>query len=236
MGCATSLVKFFVFLFNFVCVAGALFLIVFGALFYKGYNEYKDLLPEAGSYQYPPVLMIVVGLIVFIIAFFGCCGTCRESKCMMMTYATLLLILLIAEIGIVLGIYYNQNGLKDWLKSGLDKSMEDYDNKVEVREAWDTLQSTFHCCGVDSYTDWKLRLPKSCCVNKAEDCTSAGTQFLSLFNNKEIWNEGCVETIFTALKTDYGMIGAAILAGVELLGVIFGCCLGARFGRKNYNI
>jgi hypothetical protein len=38
------------------------------------------------------------------------------------------------------------------------------------------------------------------------------------------------------VKTEYAMYVAAIVAGIELLGVILGCCLGARFGNKRYNV
>lgn len=58
---------------------------VFGGVFYYGYTKYQEILPALGPYNAPPTLMIVVGGIVFIIAFLGCCGTIRQSKCMMMT-------------------------------------------------------------------------------------------------------------------------------------------------------
>jgi len=237
MGCATSLVKFLIFLFNFVFVAGGVALITFGALFYNGYKTYESILPDLGPYTFPPILMMVVGGVVFIIAFMGCCGTIRESKCMMMTYAVLLLILLIAEVAIAVGIYTHQAELKELLRDGLTSSMKDYKTKTEVQEAWDLMQSTLHCCGVENFSDWgPLNVPESCCVNPGESCTGIGNQvFSALTDSGKIFNEGCVSKIFSELKTDYGMYAAAILAAVELLGVVFGCCLGARFGRKLYH-
>jgi CD63 antigen len=32
-----------------------------------------------------PVLLVVVGITVFVVAFFGCCGAVKENHCMIMT-------------------------------------------------------------------------------------------------------------------------------------------------------
>ena len=37
-------------------------------------------------------------MIIFAIAFFGCCGTCKDNKCMMYTYGILLAVVLIAQV------------------------------------------------------------------------------------------------------------------------------------------
>lgn len=48
------------------------------------------------------IILIVLGSIVFLISFFGCCGAIRESHCMTMTYASILLIIIIAQV--VIGV------------------------------------------------------------------------------------------------------------------------------------
>jgi len=130
------------------------------------------------------------------------------------------LILLIAEVALVVLFYTHQDQLKDVMDKGMKKSMAEYE-KEEVKEVWDTLQHKLECCGAQSYKDWGSAVPLSCC--KIQPC------------NNDYFTEGCVDKLFTELKTDYGMYAAAILAGVELLGILFGCCLGARFGRKMYH-
>jgi CD63 antigen len=39
-----------------------------------------------------PVLLIVIGFIVFFVTFFGCCGAIRESHCLIATFTVLLVI------------------------------------------------------------------------------------------------------------------------------------------------
>ena len=50
------------------------------------------------SYVNASVLFIVLGAIVLILGFFGCCGACTENSCMMFTFATLLALVVIAEV------------------------------------------------------------------------------------------------------------------------------------------
>ena len=50
------------------------------------------------SYINASVLFIILGAIVLILGFFGCCGACTENSCMMFTFATLLALVVIAEV------------------------------------------------------------------------------------------------------------------------------------------
>jgi len=239
MGCATALVKYIMFFFNFLFVVGGAALIALGVLQYNGYKEYKEITAEIGPYQASPIVLWVIGGIILFIAFMGCCGTLRESKCMMMTYSTFLGIILILEVALAVGIYMNQDDIKTWVKDGLEKSLKEYNNDDTIRQVWDDMQKNLKCCGVNSYADWGINVPSSCCANQ-ENCSNLFGTGVSLLANqltdKEvIYKQGCVDKVFNELKTEYGMYGAAILALVELVGIVFGCCLGARFGRKLYH-
>lgn len=240
MGCATGLVKFLLFLFNFVVVVGGVALVVFGVLFYNGYKEYETILPDLGPYQFPPILMIVVGAVIFFIAFMGCCGIIRESKCMMITYAVFLLILLVAEIAIAVGIATHQDQMKSALEEGMLKSIDEFRTNTEVQNVWNAMQDNLKCCGARNWQDWSgagISTPGSCCGNPVGDqgCSGRVSDGLALIKIGEIYPTGCADKIFEKLKTEYGMYAAAVLALVEFLGVILGCCLGARFGRKLYH-
>lgn len=47
------------------------------------YNHYEQFLTE--HYFTVPSLLIIVGLTVLTVTFFGCCGTLKENNCMMLT-------------------------------------------------------------------------------------------------------------------------------------------------------
>lgn len=75
---------------------------------------------ETHNVKWAPILTIAIGCIIFLIAFFGCCGAIRESYCMTMTYSTILMVLLIAKL--VVGIYVLVN--TDDFKAGILKSYD----------------------------------------------------------------------------------------------------------------
>ena len=66
---------------------------MFALLQMSDYLNYFD-----DSYVNASVLFIVLGAIVLILGFFGCCGACTENSCMMFTFATLLALVVIAEV------------------------------------------------------------------------------------------------------------------------------------------
>ncbi len=53
------------------------------------------------SYFNSSVVFIVMGVIILIIGFFGCCGACTENSCMMTTFAFLLALVVITQVCIV---------------------------------------------------------------------------------------------------------------------------------------
>ena len=62
-------------------------LIIFGALLFSNVHTVEDF-AEALKSQQVPITMIVLGIVILMISFFGCCGAIRESYCMSMTVST----------------------------------------------------------------------------------------------------------------------------------------------------
>lgn len=63
-------------------------ILVAGALTYANIDKvdyYMDKVQNEVNISASPIALIVVGSIVFIIAFYGCCGAIRESHCMIVT-------------------------------------------------------------------------------------------------------------------------------------------------------
>ena len=45
-----------------------------------------------------PIFLMIVGGVIFLVAFLGCCGAWRESKCLIYTYAFFLAVILVAQV------------------------------------------------------------------------------------------------------------------------------------------
>ncbi|XP_038216045.1 CD63 antigen-like isoform X1 [Zerene cesonia] len=221
MGCGTSFAKYVLFFFNLVVAIFGIAVIGIGVAVLLNWAPIKDELQ--GHLTVAPWVFIIIGAIMFIIAFFGCCGAIRESHCMVVTYAIFLLVVIIMQV--VLGVLMFT--FADSLKEGLVKSVNTVFDKRATDPAantvFDNIQTQLECCGKYSAADYGLVLPNSCCsrlsaIGKAlrDTCTIAdanttgcGPKVADLY---EKWN-----------KT---IAGVAIgVACVEVVGALFALCL-----------
>ncbi|XP_065743124.1 CD63 antigen isoform X4 [Phocoena phocoena] len=154
----------------------------------------QTITPGATPGSLLPVVIIAVGAFLFLVAFVGCCGACKENYCLMITFAIFLSLIMLVEVAAAIAGY--------------------------------VFRDKFKCCGAANYTDWEKiltvtkRVPDSCCVNVTQGC---GINF----NVKDIHTEGCVEKIGGWLRSKMLVVAAAALgiAFVEVLGIVFACCL-----------
>lgn len=219
-GCGMSCIKNLLFIFNFFFAISGVVIIVCG-----GYSLhlFKKTGPVVGDdYVSAPVILIVVGSIVFLVAFLGCCGAMQESYCMLMLFSVFLFLILVAEIAAgALGFVYK--GKVDHIaKDKFLESLKDYNreegNVKPIHEAWDFIQSQLKCCGVTNSEDWKqhdIPVPKSCCTN-ADRCDQG-----------PYYDKGCYDKVKEDISQYAVYVGiAGIGIGlIEIIGIIFACCL-----------
>ncbi|XP_021571171.1 CD63 antigen isoform X2 [Carlito syrichta] len=175
-----------------------------------------------------PVVIIAVGAFLFLVAFVGCCGACKENYCLMITFAVFLSLILLVEVAAAIAGYVFRDTVKSEFNKDFRQQMQKYaGNNKTAAAILDGLQQEFNCCGAANYTDWesipsmgKNRVPDSCCINVTAGC---GVNF----REKEIHKEGCVDKIGDWLRKNVLVVAAAALgiAFVEVLGIIFACCL-----------
>ncbi|KAJ8968158.1 hypothetical protein NQ314_002415 [Rhamnusium bicolor] len=65
-------------------IAGAAVLGV-GVLLKLKNNDIQNFIPDKYHLGLPPILLIIIGSIIFSTAFFGCCGAIKENTCMLTT-------------------------------------------------------------------------------------------------------------------------------------------------------
>lgn len=222
MGCATSLVKYLVFLFNLICALAGLALLIIGVLFKLSIDDYTEVIKnEEENLALAPILLIVIGSIIFVIAFFGCCGAIRESTCMLTTYAIVLLILFILQLAI--GIYAflqfkdDSKEFRNVLTRELQHATQEYYTNNGTREAMDLLQENLDCCGSTGPDDYNSdNLPLTCCKGHLDPCRKGDS-----------YEAGCANELFKFLKGSVKLIGiiAVSIAATELIAAIFALCL-----------
>ncbi|KAK9877356.1 hypothetical protein WA026_017753 [Henosepilachna vigintioctopunctata] len=184
----------------------------------------NDAIPPA--YGVAPIITIVVGAVVFITAFFGCCGAVRESTCMLTTYAVILLSIFIIQIAIGVFAFLQLKDSTDFhrdLEKGLRKPFENYPKN---REVVDGLQEILQCCGINGPEYWNNQIPPSCCTNEDKTCS---------ISSRNLHQHGCVDELYHFLEKSSTILGYVIIgiAATELIGALFGLCLASSI-RNHY--
>ncbi|KAH9498605.1 cd63 antigen [Bulinus truncatus] len=223
-------VKYLLFLFNLIFVIAGIGLIAAGAYVKVKLDQYYDFF--GSDYVGPGILLIIVGVIIFILAFFGCCGAIKENYCLTMTFAVFLGIIFVLEIAAGIAGFVLRDDIEKEIGTVLKNSVVNYRNVSGIGKAWDTLQSDFQCCGANNYTDWNTTfenntLPRSCCEGSPLSCSTL----------EKFYNAPCVPAFESWLKDKVAIIGGVGigLAFVQVVGILFACCL-ARAIKKEYEV
>ncbi|XP_031627132.1 23 kDa integral membrane protein-like [Contarinia nasturtii] len=224
-----SFAKYVVFTFNFlfsligIAMAGIGIIIKTEILSYEAFMV--DVSPSF------PIVLIVVGCALFLIASLGCCGAIIENKYMLLSFAIALMTIVVVEVGIGVYAYEKKGVLDELLENSLNETLKRSKDDVAYQRQWDVLQTEFECCGINSPYDWKIignpiYLPSSCChkdINNQSTCIES-----------DAFEIGCKQALidFINRKIEYVV---AILVGIsvfQVLGIIFSCCLFSVFRKK----
>lgn len=206
-----------------------LILLIAGIIVLLDVNDYQHFVED--KLMAPPVVLIVVGAFVFLVASLGCYGAIKESPKLLNAFAVFLLIVLLIEVAVAIAAIAFKSDLQDALERQLQKSIERHNNADMT--AWDTVHKKMMCCGVQGPKDWydnnNKTMPASCCKPdlidpETEDCKNAPPLFMDRY-----YQQGCLMELkehFDKNAVVLIAVGFAI-AGFQLLGVLFACWLSA---------
>jgi len=199
------------------------------------------------------ITIIVIGCIIFVIAFAGCLGALRENICLLKFFSYALgVIFLLEVVGAILAFVFS-NEVKDMVTEKLqDEGIENYRDDPDFQSLIDWFQETFECCGVgiDGFRDWsknayfncttsnpspeRCGVPFSCC--KRSDVEVELINFMCGYNTQQlsyieaqstIYTDGCVETILDVAEDNLYIVGGVAigLAVPQILGIFLACLL-----------
>lgn len=223
LNCGLSTIKYLLFVFNLLCSLCGIALIVIGGVSLAQISELQSI-SEEHNVVAPAILFIVLGSVVFIISFFGCCGALRESYCMTSTYGFFLLVLIIGQIVIAALIFVYVGDAGEAFVRGFGKIFDERNSNQANMELVETVQRNLQCCGRTSALDWGLKIPDSCCNTDLPGCIPYIT--------------GCEKRLGEFINKVGDVLGWVSLgvAAVELVGLIAACCLanGIRNQKRRY--
>ena len=201
-------------------------------------KNYFDFLGDT-SFVNSSIFFIVIGVAIALISFFGCCGACTKSSCMMYTFGSFMVLIILVEIGIGVTAYFYKDPAEAAILHSMVQGMNNYQpDNIEyqgVVKTWDSLQQGYECCGIESYMDWKnatkfsqeRNVPDSCCHIQSSNC---GINKLVDGNNATIYTMGCVAKLYKDLEDNAALAGGigAALAVIQIATCIVAFSLGRR--------
>ncbi|KAK5645240.1 hypothetical protein RI129_006540 [Pyrocoelia pectoralis] len=225
-------IKYLLFIFNLIFFITGIVICSLGVSIKAYFTSYDFILED--QYFSVPNLLIAIGAIIFIIAFYGCYGAIRESFCSIALFSVLLILIFILEFAAGISGYILRNQTYDFLLEKLNVTLHNYvpnSTNNSNTNFWDEIQKDFKCCGINNFEDWysntnvttNASLPVSCC---APQIGLIGQSFCDS-STQTLFRNGCV-TEFGKFVEDHALSiasGGLALAFIQLLGIIFSCYL-----------
>jgi len=235
-------IKYLLFFFNLLFALSGLLLIITGCVIQGAYSDYLDFLGD--DFFNTPVFMIVVGCIIFFVAFFGCCGAIKENHCMTTTFAVLLGVIFLMEVGAGIAAYQLKAEVNDLIEKNMERGMAHYNETgyEGVTKTWDVVQREIGCCGTQEFRDWsnttfsdKSNVPDSCCLSDIAGC---GKSILTQNDDNaamKVHTQGCFKSFSEQIKSNISAVGGVgIGIGIlQFVGMVFAACL-SRSLKKEY--
>jgi len=233
-------IKYLLFAFNLIFFLAGLIIFVVAIVVQVQFNQYASLFGSNNT----SIALIIIGAVIMVIAFFGCCGAYKENYCMIVAFGTLLTVILILEIIFVIIVYTQTDQIVGDVDNGLQAGLQFYKQKGSdgVTLAWDATQQEFNCCGANNFTDWKTVLngsvPDSCCINVSAGCGKGWSSKKQAANaSSVIYTEGCIESVEDFFAGNFvllGGIGIALIL-IQVVGIALSGWL-AHTIRKEYQV
>ncbi|XP_064103238.1 CD63 antigen-like [Macrobrachium nipponense] len=245
-GCGPLTIKYLVFFFNLIFFLSGLILIAVGGVAQGFFHQYMQFFE--GQYETPAIGIIILGAIILVVSFFGCCGAKKENVFMLRIFICLMVVILMCEIAAAITVAVLRPDIEKLIKKNMNETMIHYgDPKGLPTLAWDDMQSNHKCCGVGSYMDWETTpygvnvtgVPDSCCIDEKPGC--GHNIFVQIPSDSSsvptIYSEGCYQALHDAAMSNIGAIagGIAGLAFFQILGIWMSSCL-IKSARERYEI
>ncbi|KAF3852244.1 hypothetical protein F7725_005599, partial [Dissostichus mawsoni] len=168
-------------------------------------------------------LLIAVGAVLLLIGFLGCCGAVKESRCMLLTFFSIVLILFLVEVAgaVVLFVF---DGLAEDLLGQLEGEVKQsikkqYGWTEGFTSLWNATMEEFTCCGYKNYTDFEGSpffneqgmdvYPQTCCNQ-----TTVGVCNTIEAERSNV--DGCLQRLLQLIEEN-AVIIAAVILGIAAL-------------------
>ncbi|NXK80223.1 TSN33 protein, partial [Amazona guildingii] len=192
----------------------------------------------------PAILLIVVGVLTFLIAFCGCIGSLRENIVLLQAFSICLAIVFLLQlVAGVLGFVFSDKA-RGKVSEIINGAIMHYRDDLDLQNLIDFGQKEFSCCGGVSYKDWsqnmyfnctmdnpsqeRCSVPFSCCLPDDDEVVintmcGHGIQAMGYVEaSAVIYTHGCIDSLVNWINRNLFLLGgiALGLAAPQLVGIL----------------
>ncbi|PAV66964.1 hypothetical protein WR25_06298 isoform B [Diploscapter pachys] len=158
MGSCINLLRTIVFVFNILFWLSGIVILGLGLwlLFDPSSSDFFHLhSAHPGSFRLIAVFLVIAGAIVTVISCCGCCGAWKLNQGALCCFFICLIIVFCLELAAAFMAYSRSDELRNYIESSMHDTIRNrYASDKKYKAAFDTVQTSFECCGVKSYADW----------------------------------------------------------------------------------
>jgi CD63 antigen len=233
-------IKLLMCIFNFIFLIFGITLVILGIVVTAQFSNYIQVIDN--GFNVVPIIIILLGLVVSLIAFFGCYGAMKENKCLINLFAACIILILLGQVICVVLAYVKQADMDRAVDDVLDGIVKNYLENKSFKKFLDETQRLLKCCGARNYTDYSnvfpnaTRVPDSCCKDpEAKKCDTHFNPYLT--SDVDFYHEGCRDKIISYIATRIEMVAvvALIVCFIEVLAFAFAFCMSRNIDPNLYH-
>uniref|UniRef100_A0A672PBM5 Tetraspanin-18-like n=1 Tax=Sinocyclocheilus grahami TaxID=75366 RepID=A0A672PBM5_SINGR len=213
-GDCLSCIKYLMFIFNFFIFLGGAFLLGVGIWVLVDPTGFREIVAANPLLFTGVYTILIMGGMLFLLGFLGCCGAIRENKCLLLFFFMLILIIFLAELAVaILALIFREHRL---LHQGAESTLPSTIMPLKTLHYFND-QSLFRRLNPSRL------VPEVCCQRNhlmlsKEEC---------LKGIMPIRNKGCYSAVVDYFETYIYMAGALaiVVLTIELFAMVFAMCL-----------
>ncbi|XP_063531303.1 23 kDa integral membrane protein-like [Cydia strobilella] len=207
-GCGSRCIKYLLIVFNGLFMIFGIVIIATACVDMGMIQGFADM--QSGHET--DAVLIAVGVLIIIVAAFGCFGAWKESPKLLYIFVGLLIIIILLELSVGIAAAALRPQIEESMKANLrksfinNKSLREEDN--DYRAFWDRIQSNLQCCGITGPNDYRANDRGQAAINPTYSCCppdnsdkSAEIKRSECLNAGSYYEQGCEDKVLSAIHS-----------------------------------